>query len=221
MKAGTMPQQEAALLELHYLPSIQYFSKLAHYPTVYIEQQEHYQKGSYRNRCHIVGANGPLRLSVPLQQGKNEQQQIRDVRIAYKEPWRQQHWQSIRSAYGSAPYFDHYADRLSPFFTSRYDTLFELSWALLQAICGMIPLSVGLLLTETYIAEAPGGIIGLRDTIHPKAHRGKPDPHFLPAFYPQVFEEKHGFLPNLSILDLLFCTGPQAAIILENSFIEP
>ncbi len=216
-----MPGQETALMELHYLPNVRYFSKLAHYPLVYIEQHEHYQKGSFRNRCYIAGANGPLRLSVPLVQGKNERQPIRDVRIAYREHWQQQHWQSIRSAYGSAPFFEYYAEYLRPFFETRYDFLFDLSWALLQALAELIPVEGNLLLTESYHGKPPEGWAWLRDTIHPKPQREKPDPLFLPLPYPQVFEEKHGFLPNLSILDLLFCTGPQSAVLLEQSFIEP
>ncbi len=214
-----MQEFEAALLELHYLPCIRYFSKLAHYPVVYIEQQENYQKGSYRNRCHIAGANGVLRLSIPLQQGKNEQQHIREVKIAYKEPWQSQHWAGIRSAYGNAPYYEFYAGELRPFYQKRFEYLFDLSWALLQKMMELLSLDCRLQLTEAYLAEPPASIKGLRNAIHPKAHRRRPDPHFEPIAYPQVFKEKHGFLPNLSILDLLFCTGPEASALLEGSFI--
>ncbi|HQU58769.1 MAG TPA: WbqC family protein [Saprospiraceae bacterium] len=215
-----MLQTKSVLLELHYFPCIQYFSKLAHYPSIHIEQQEHYQKGSFRNRCLIAGANGPLRLSIPLQQGKNEQQGIREVRIAYKEPWRQQHWSSIRSAYGNAPFFDYFADRLRPFFELRYDFLFDLCWELLQTLAELIQIDGNLMLTEQYHSQAGAGWMDLRNSIHPKPHRSTPDQNFYPAPYPQVFEEKHGFLTNLSILDLLFCTGPEAAIVLESSFVE-
>ena len=209
----------SALLELHYLPCVQYFSKLAHYPVVYIEQQENYQKGSYRNRCHIAGANGILRLSVPLRQGKNEQQAIRELEIAYKEAWQARHWASIRSAYGSAPFFEYYAGRLQPHFEQQTIHLFDYSLALLRTLIELLQLDCELRLTEEYVQEPPEGCIDLRNTIHPKKHRRKPDAHFQPAPYPQVFLEKHGFLPNLSILDLLFCTGPQAGLILEQTFI--
>ncbi len=209
----------AILFELHYLPCIRYFSTLAHYPEVYIEQQENYQKGSYRNRCHIAGANGLLRLSIPLKQGKNEQQAIREVEIAYKEPWQSQHWNSIRSAYGKAPYFEFYAGQLRPHFERKPTFLFDFSFGLLQALLELLQLDVSLLLTDTYEKETPEDVLDLRNSIHPKKQRCQPAPKFTPATYPQVFLEKHGFLPNLSILDLLFCTGPQAPLILEESFI--
>ena len=108
-----------AVLALHYLPCIQYFSKFILFQEVHIEQHEHYQKGSYRNRCHIAGVNGILRLSVPLKSGKNQKMPVRKVRISYDEPWQAHHWTSIRSAYGNAPYFEHYADQIAPFFQQK------------------------------------------------------------------------------------------------------
>jgi hypothetical protein len=196
----------ALLIELHYLPCVQYFAQLAQHPIAYIEQWEHYQKGSYRNRCHIAGANGLLRLSVPLQKGKNEQQPIRAVRIAYKEPWPAQHWGSIQSAYGKAPYFEHYAEHLQPLFEARYELLFDFSFALLLKLAALLQLDCELRLTERYAPTPAAEIEDARDAIHPK----KPRWTFTPQPYPQIFSEKHGFLPNLSALDLLFCAGPEA-----------
>lgn len=219
LKKRSSKLDTAVLLELHYLPCVQYFSKLAHYPVVYLEQQENYQKGGYRNRCHIAGANGLLRLSVPLRQGKNERQGIREVAIAYKEAWRAHHWASIRSAYGNAPFFEFYAGYLQPHFEQQPVYLFDFSLGLLQTLLGLLQLDCELHRTDEYKKETPEGLIDLRDTIHPKKHRLQPDAHFQPLPYPQVFLEKHGFLPNLSILDLLFCTGPQAGLILEQTFV--
>lgn len=213
-----MLPQKKLLLELHYLPCVQYFSKLAHYPVVYLEHKENYQKGSYRNRCYIAGANGMLRLSVPLQQGKNEQQAIREVAIAYKEPWQAQHWGSIRSAYGNAPFFEYYAAYLQPHFEQKPALLFDFSLGLLRSIIGLLQLDCEIRLTEDFHKDAPDGMADLRNAIHPKRHRQMSDPHFEAVPYPQVFLEKHGFLPNLSILDLLFCSGPQATLILEQTF---
>ncbi|MEM9991931.1 MAG: WbqC family protein, partial [Bacteroidota bacterium] len=119
------------LLETQYFPPIQYFSKLLAYPTIFLEQHENYLKGSYRNRCHIVGANGMQRLSIPLQRGKNEQLPIREVRISYSENWQNQHWTSIRSAYGRAPFFEYFADDVERFFKKKYHFLFDLNEALL------------------------------------------------------------------------------------------
>ncbi|MEM9823060.1 MAG: WbqC family protein, partial [Bacteroidota bacterium] len=206
--------------ELHYLPNLQYFSKLIHHDQVCLEQWENYRKGSYRNRCYIAGANGPLRLSIPLKKGKNEQQSIREVQIAYEEPWASHHWTSIRSAYGNAPFFDHYAEQLQPIFAKQWTYLFDFNWQLLEAICSIIGIAIDKLqTTSTYDKTVPSPLLDFRNGIHPKAHLRKADPHFENKKYPQVFEEKTGFLPNLSILDLLFCTGPQTLLLLESMIV--
>lgn len=207
------------LLELHYLPSIQYFSKFLAHPTVFIEQHENYLKGSYRNRCYIVGANGLQRLSIPLKSGKNERQAIRDVQIAYTENWQTQHWTSIRSAYGRAPYFEYFADEIQPFFQKKPTFLYDFNWHLLMLLVDILQLDVDIQQTKQYEKQTTAEIIDFRNGIFPKKHRQKEDKRFLPMPYAQVFEERHGFLPNLSILDLLFCTGPQASLILEQSIL--
>ena len=210
-----MPQ-EGILLELHYLPCIQYFSKWYSHKSVCIEQHENYSKGSYRNRAHIAGANGILRLSIPLEKGKNEQQSIQEVKIAYHEKWQQQHWASIQSAYGNAPYFEFYADEFVPHYQQKYTYLFEFNKALLETILAQLQFSAKTHWTSKYEQEVEKkGLLDFRNGIFPKKHRQKEDIHFKVKPYPQVFSEKNGFLPNLSILDLLFCTGPQASLLLE------
>jgi len=154
------------LIELQYLAPVQYYAKLCSGHPMLIEQHEHYIKRSYRNRAHILGANGVMRLTIPLKKGKNEGQPIREVQIEYVQKWQQQHWQSIQSAYGKAPFFEHYSDELRPFFEKKYH---------------------------------------------------KPDPHYKSIPYAQVFQDKHGFVPNLSVLDLLFCMGSETSLILERS----
>ena len=211
-----MQPHSSILLSIQYLPSIQYFTKLVNYEQVWIEQHEHYQKGSYRNRCHLAGANGLLRLSIPLARGKNEQLPIRLVRIAYDEGWQRQHWMSIRSAYSRAPYFDFYAGKLEPFFQKKWEFLFDFNWELLQELKSMIGIECQLKLTESYEHQVSSETLDFRNSIFPKKHRQKEDLDFSAPKYRQLFEEKYGFLPNLSILDLLFCTGPEAILYLEN-----
>lgn len=207
------------LIELHYLPCIQYFTKLMKYETVYIEQFEHYQKGAYRNRCHVSTANNVQQLSIPLGKGKNEQQLITEVTIAHQIKWQHQHWTSIKSAYGRAPYWEFYSDYLSPFFHKKYKSLFDLNWDLLEQLIELLQLEVDLKKTTDYNVK-PSEMLDFRNAIHPNLRKRKVDPHFAPKPYNQVFEERTGFLPNLTILDLLFCTGPQAQLILEASFKE-
>ena len=113
--------EKSILLEIQYLPSLQYVSKLLQCPKIYLEQHENYSKGSYRNRCHIAGAQGLQRLSIPLEGGKHQQQPIREVRISNDESWQSQHWTSIKSAYGKSPFFEHYADVFLPFYKKEYE----------------------------------------------------------------------------------------------------
>ena len=205
------------ILELQYLPPLQYFTKFVKYEQVSIEQHENYIKGSYRNRCYIYGSHGPLRLSIPLLKGKNEQQNIREVQIASREAWEAHHWQSIQSAYGNAPFFEFYADDFRPVFEKKHKYLFDLNWQLLELILPFLGLDTFPKLTSEYQKAYLAPNFDFRNGIFPKKHRQKEDPYFQPQAYPQVFAEKKGFVPNLSILDLLFCTGPEAGLILERN----
>ncbi|MDF1867773.1 MAG: WbqC family protein [Saprospiraceae bacterium] len=218
-----MKTKDTILLELQYLPSIQYFTKLISHEITLIEQYENYLKGTYRNRCHIVGANGLQRLSIPLEKGKNEKQPIREVKISDHENWQAQHWNSIKSAYGKSPYFEYYVDELEPFFKKKYEFLFEWNWDLINCIIDCLSIECELKWTTEYLGkqalEEEKSIFDFRNGIHPKIHRQKEDPHFKPAKYAQVFQEKHGFISNLSILDLLFCSGPESYRILEGSVV--
>lgn len=215
-----MNQANEIILELHYLPPIQYFTKFILYPNVGLEQWENYSKGSYRNRAHIAGVNGLLRLSIPLLKGKNEQQNIRAVEIAYHESWQAQHWTSIRSAYGNAPYFEHYCDFLFPFYKKKYQFLFDWNLNLLKCILDLLEINANFKLTSNFQKSYPDHVYDARNSIFPKKHRQKQDPFFKVMEYAQVFVEKNGFIPNLSILDLLFCCGPQSILILESSIIH-
>lgn len=199
------------LIEAQYFPPVQYFAMLVQASEVQVEAQEHYQKRSYRNRCRIAGANGEIRLSVPLEKGKNEQMPIQEVQIAYRKNWHSEHWQSIRSAYGKAPFFEFYAEEIKPILYAKPDCLLEFNLSLTRKFLELMQLDTQLRLTEAYQHQAPEGCLDLRNAIHPK----QPKLDFQAAAYPQVFLERHGFLPNLSILDLLFCTGPQSAVLLQ------
>lgn len=204
----------AAQIEWHYLPSIAYFAALLHYPKVILEQSENYQKGSYRNRCHLAGANGLLRLSIPLAGGKHQQQPIAEVQIDYNHDWQTQHWRSIQSAYGKTPFFEHYADDLLPLYQKQEPLLAQWNKHLLLSIAEALDLPLALEHSISYQPTLAPEVKDLRNLLHPK--RDLPSNFTLPP-YPQAFLEKNGFLSNLSILDLLFCMGPQSIEILENS----
>ena len=203
--------------DLHYLPSVPWMALAWHTAVLELEAVEHFQKGSYRNRCHIAGPNGIQRLSIPLQQGKHQQTPIREVRIAYREPWRQVHWRSIQAAYGNAPFYDFYAGELEGFYLKKHVFLFDFNLELLQFLLEKTGWSGEIRLTGEYRFKGPDGNLPgyLRDTVTPQKMANLS--WFTPLPYPQVFAERHGFLPGLSALDLLFCQGKNAGNILLQS----
>lgn len=185
--------------------------------TACMEQQEHYHKQTYRNRCTIACANGRLSLSIPVI-FKNDQP-IRDVRIDYGENWQHRHWNSIASAYNTTPYFEYYQDDLLEVFMQQHTFLFDKNEALREIICKLLDIHPVISLSTDYLpetSESPSnGIIDLRNTIHPK----KPLPFttYTPKPYLQVFNSRFGFQPELSILDLLFNMGPESLPVLKDS----
>ncbi|MEL7160338.1 MAG: WbqC family protein [Bacteroidota bacterium] len=160
-----------------------------------VEARENYQKGGWRNRCRIAGPNGPQTLSVPLEKGKHQRKPIREVRISYRRDWWREHEQAIRSAYGRAPYFEFYAEAIFTVGRRRPETLWELNESLLRVI--LEELGVTSFPVPTIDFVPPGGA----------EYRWAKDLPPLPA-YPQVFTDRFGYQPGLSVLDGLFCLGP-------------
>lgn len=196
------------LIELPYLPPVSWMSLVWNTPALTLEACENFQKGSYRNRCHIAGPNGMQVLSIPLAKGKNQQTPIREVRIAYDEPWQKRHWRSICTAYGNAPYFEHYTDELAPFYEKNYNFLFDFNFELLEFILKKTGCKSQITLSEDFLSPGPSTPGDFRDAVSPKPE--KTAAWFYPVKYAQVFMERYGFLPDLSALDLLFCCGKQS-----------
>jgi hypothetical protein len=201
------------LTDLQYLPSLAFWQTLSRYDTVCLEQCENYVKGSPRNRCAIASSNGLLRLSVPLQQGKNQQQGIREVRIANETAWQRQHWRSLTSAYGSAPFWAHYEAHFQPFYTKKYDFLWDFNHDLFLLTLKLLKLKPEIIYTETYQKTTENEI---NKDIYDDIRSNKKNQNGIllekpllatPKPYPQVFSTKYGFLPDLSIIDGLFCAG--------------
>jgi len=203
------------LLSTAYLPPIQYISKLILSSEVLLEQHEKYQKQTYRNRCCIYGANGHQTLVVPVL--KQKEGLITDVHIDHEKKWQQNHWKSIESAYRLSPYFEYYADDLSGFYKKKTDRLFEWNLELLRHIIELLCIQTPLGLTGSFQPPAEEDENDFRYSIHPKDRMNKPDHTFHPIKYQQVFIDKFGFIPNLSILDLVFNEGPHALEVVRNS----
>ncbi|MCB0542572.1 MAG: WbqC family protein [Saprospiraceae bacterium] len=190
----------APLFPLYYLPPVSWCAAVWKYRQIELEACEHYQKGSLRNRCYIAGPNGIQRLSIPLEKGKHQQMPVRDVRIADTDPWQRQHWRSIVTAYGSAPFFEHYVDGIAPFYEKKYSFLFDFNLKLLE-----------------YLFQQKIGWKGAFQLSAQYAPEKMTAPAATSIRYPQVFEERHGFIPDLSVLDLFFCCGNRSAQALADA----
>ena len=199
------------LVEMHYLAPIEYYARICQHPEVHIEKYEHYQKGSYRNRCYIASPEGKLMLSIPLSKGKNQRTLIKDVRIANDAKWQKIHWQSLGSFYRSSPYFEYYEDKFTPFYHKTFEFLFDFNEQLMNMLFELMELKVNITFTKKY-EDDPEGVKDMRSVILPNAN--KTTAAFKAPEYKQVFEEKTGFLPNLSIVDMLFSEGPNARELL-------
>jgi len=203
------------VLSTAYLPPVQYFAKFLACEVVYIESAENYTKQSYRNRCTILSANGPLSLSVPAVKLMGNHTPITSVGIDNSTEWQKNHWRAIESAYRSSPFFDFVADLLFPFYSQRFENLFELNMGLLTALLGFLGVDVDVRLTTSYLTTYPEEYHDYRQLIHPKRSPSADD-HIVWVEYYQIFSDRFGFVSNLSIIDLLFNEGIGAASILES-----
>ena len=208
-----------ALLQTTYFGPIQWYQKLYRYNHCMIEQYDSFQKQTYRNRCVIATANGVQALTVPVEHEtlnmKHETLKIKDIRISDHNQWRRVHWNALQSAYSESPFFEYYTDDLHPFFEQKYDYLIDFNEAIRQKVCELIDIHPNVEYTSTYtssIQHQTSDITDFRDVINAK--HPLPDADFTPKAYWQVFQHKHGFLPNLSILDLLFNMGPESIFYL-------
>ncbi len=206
--------QMKAILSTSFFGPVQWYQKLNRYDEVLIERHDSYVKQTYRNRCLIATTNGVQALTVPVAGSRREAH----IPISDHGNWRHQHWQALTSAYGDSPFFQYYEDDLRPFFTERWDDLYEFNEAIRQCICELIDIHPRVAFTERFLPVDDGSepsdrsLRDFRSSINPK--HPQPDPDFVPRRYYQVYEHKHGFLPNLSILDLLFNMGPESIFYL-------
>ena len=207
------------ILSTAYLAPIQYFTKFLIPADIVIEKHENFIKQTYRNRCIIYGANGTIPLTVPVKRGSFHKTLINELEIDYSKKWQKLHWKAIESAYLSAPFFEYYYDELKPFYQTKTRLLIDLNTNLLEILLKFTGIKAKYSFTKQYTTLQEGDdAIDYRNVIHPKHPLA--DPFYQPQPYYQVFEERHGFLENLSILDLLFNTGPETYNNLQKAIIK-
>ncbi len=205
----------SVLLSTTYFGPVQWYQKLYRYESVCIDQQETFQKQTYRNRCLIATTQGIQALTVPVVHDASNA--IGDIRISDHGNWRHLHWQALQTAYGDSPFFEYYEDDLRPFFTERHwERLIDYNMSICRKMCELLDIQPTIVQTSDFRLQpsCPPSINpdDFRSGINPK--HPLEDVDFQPKPYYQVYQQKHGFLPNLSILDLLFNMGPESIFYL-------
>lgn len=191
-----------------YLPPVSFFTAIKSGGDVLIEQYDNYCKQTYRNRCVIATAGGKQTLTIPVIKSDSPKQLMKDVRISDHGDWRRQHWNALESAYMNSPFFMYYQDDLRPFYEKKIDFLIDFNTQLTALILKLSGMDKNMKLTGSY-GENANNVLDLRKLVQP----GTSEPEqSLP--YWQVFKEKHGFIGNLSAVDLLFNMGPEFPLFL-------
>ena len=205
----------SAILSVAYLPPVQYMTKFLVYDQVCIEMHENYQKQSFRNRCIIFGANGPLTMVIPVKKNHGEKTVISDIQLDFDTSWQKIHWKSMVSAYRNSPFFEFYQDELYRLLMKHIKYLADYNLMLLDYLVDLIDPGISYKTSTHYLIN--GSYDDYRLSVNPKKRLQKPDVIFEAVPYKQVFSEQHGFIPNLSIVDLIFNMGPESYEILSRS----
>jgi len=201
------------LFQPTYFPPIIQYVGIAKSSEIIFEAEDNFQKQTYRNRCYIYTSFGKHTLIVPVQHNKKEKQKTKDIKIDYKDGWQQLHLRTLITAYNSSPFFEFYIDDLLPIFEKQTTFLLDLNLKCHAFLIDALQLEIPLTKTIEYNTEPT--ILDLR-----KLAIAKGENIFQLDKYYQIFEENHGFIPNLSMLDLLFMEGPNALNYLESQKIQ-
>lgn len=205
-----------ALIESHYMPCIAYFSALISCEEIVVEKYEHYEKQSFRNRCYIKGPHRMETLIVPVT-GKGGKPFTSEVKIDYSQKWLNNHWRTIRTAYGNAPYFEYYAPELHDLLFKKSAFLYDLNLEIMTLWLKWLKKEAAIKESGSYEKKTAAGIIDLRGAINPKKEDGC-NRFYKSIEYQQVFGSK--FVPNLSLIDLIFSRGPGAWEIVKASALK-
>lgn len=192
-----------AVFPLHYAGSVWYWQQLLPHPEIIFDRHHFFQKQSYHNRCYIAGPNGKQALTIPTR-GSNFKRPFYEVEISYSEPWQKMHWNAIKTAYGSSPFFEYYDYLLEPFYRQQVQFLADFNLQFTQWLMQQLKLKPDYRQSESVILTPA-------ENDYRAVFNAKKEPPVSFKRYPQVFEHKCGFIPNLSVLDALFNEGPAAS----------
>ena len=215
-----MKNEELIFFPSYYLAPISYYALLAQYETVYIDTEEPYRKQTLRNRCWIASPNGPLPLTIPVVKFVPYHTLMRDIRISDHGNWRHLHWNALVSSYRRTPFFEFYADDFAPFYEKKWEFLVDYNQALQEMVRELIDgewraesgkwrVESGERNGNSKQQDNVSSLHYSPSTIHQKDITPRP--------YYQLFSDRHGFLANLSIVDLLFNMGPESILVLKNA----
>ena len=189
---------------INYFGSLLFYKELVKYDHVLFEINETFPKQTYRNRCNILSANGIISLTVPVNKPNGSKSTTSDILLDDSKRWRETHWRSIRSAYSSAPFFEHYGPEIEDLLFSEQETLVGLSVDLSMLILELLEFPIKIELNSDFSIQNDFDVICRKQT-------GK---EFEKAPYIQVFPSEKSFYHAISILDALFCEGPLARKLL-------
>ena len=206
------------ILSSAYLAPIQYYAHLYAADHALVDLGEHYVKQTYRNRCYIATPSGAQPLTLPVVRDGVGRTPMGKVRLSDHGDWRHLHWNALASAYEGSPYFEYYADDFRPLYEHPFEYLADFNAALHNVVLSLLSLTPSIEVSRDYVAEVPAGAADLRNLVSPKVPV-EHDAQFRVQPYYQVFKERTGFLPNLSIVDLLFNMGPESRMVLKQSLI--
>jgi hypothetical protein len=192
------------LVSTSYLPPVEYFAVISQAEETFIEREENYLKQSYRNRCYILSSHGLQLLTVPVYLGSQHKTPVKDIRIDYTKRWQQVHLGAIIASYGSSPYFQYYFENIEKIISRKVDFLFDLNIELIDSILKMLKLSSKITCT-TYFEPVGKFENDFRYKISPKK-----ESHYSAKGYTHVFDSDNRYSYRVSIIDLIFNTGPEA-----------
>ena len=198
------------LIHPNYFPNIHQFRQIIKANNILFEVSDNYQKQTFRNRTYIYGANGKLGLFIPVIHTHKNRELFKDVKISYDSNWMDLHLKSLQSAYRSSPYFEYFEDDFIKLYSEKEKFLADFNIKCIKLISNLLDLDLDFKISNEYVKKT-NDIIDLRDLSNARKEKKIETPKYI-----QVFESKHGYLNNLSILDLIFSEGTNSVLLMSN-----